>query len=47
MENAKAKKPDIKIFFCDVDETLVVNNEVPEINRQAIEKLRKEKNINL
>ena len=38
-------KNDIQILFCDVDETLVVNNEVPEINRLAIEKLRKTKNI--
>lgn len=38
-------KNDIQILFCDVDETLVVNNEVPEINRLAIEKLRKKKNI--
>ena len=45
MENSQSKKPDIKILFCDVDETLVVKNEVPEMNRQAIEKLRKEKNI--
>ena len=45
MENAQEKKENIKILFCDVDETLVVKNEVPEINRQAIEKMRKEKNI--
>ena len=38
-------KPDIKIVFCDLDETLVVKNSVPESNRQAIEKLRKETNI--
>jgi Cof subfamily protein (haloacid dehalogenase superfamily) len=38
-------KPDIKIVFCDLDETLVVKNAVPESNRQAIEKLRKETNI--
>lgn len=45
MENKQEKKQNIKILFCDVDETLVVKNEVPEINRQAIEKMRKEKNI--
>ena len=39
------KKKNIKILFSDVDETLVVNNEVPEINLKAIEKMRKEKNI--
>lgn len=38
-------KNNIQILFCDVDETLVVNNEVPEFNRLAIEKLRKTKNI--
>ncbi len=45
MENKQEKKQNIKILFCDVDETLVVKNEVPEINRKAIEKMRKEKNI--
>ena len=45
MENDKIKKINIKILFCDVDETLVVKNEVPEMNRKAIEKMRKEKNI--
>ena len=44
METNKLKER-IKILFCDVDETLVVNNEVPEFNRLAIEKMRKEKNI--
>jgi len=39
------KKQNIQILFCDVDETLVVKNEVPEMNRKAIEKMRKEKNI--
>ena len=38
-------KNNIQILFCDVDETLVVNNEVPEINRLAIEKMRKTKDI--
>jgi Cof subfamily protein (haloacid dehalogenase superfamily) len=45
MENNKTKKQNIQILFCDVDETLVVKNEVPEMNRKAIEKMRKEKNI--
>ena len=45
MENSKINKENIKILFCDVDETLVVKNQVPDFNRKAIEKLRKEKNI--
>ena len=45
MENNQMKKQNIQILFCDVDETLVVKNEVPEMNRKAIEKMRKEKNI--
>jgi len=45
MENNQAKKQNIQIFFCDVDETLVVNGEVPEMNKKAIERMRKEKNI--
>ena len=45
MENDRTKKLDIKILFCDVDDTLVVKNEVPEMNKLAIEKMRKEKNI--
>lgn len=45
MENEQVKKDNIKILFCDVDETLVVKNEVPDYNKKAIEKLRKEKNI--
>ena len=34
-------KNKIKIVFCDVDETLVVKNSVPECNREAIANLRK------
>jgi len=45
MENNQMKKHNIQILFCDVDETLVVKNEVPEMNKKAIEKMRKEKNI--
>ena len=45
MDKEPKKKDNIKILFCDVDETLVVNNEVPEFNRLAIEKLKKTKNI--
>ena len=45
MENSKTKKKNIQIFFCDVDETLVVNSVVPEMNKKAIERMRKEKNI--
>ena len=45
MENNKIKKQNIQILFCDLDETLVVKNDVPETNRKAIEKMRKEKNI--
>ena len=45
MEKESQKKDNIKILFCDVDETLVVNNEVPEFNRLSIEKMRKTKNI--
>ena len=45
MEKNITKKQNIQILFCDVDETLVVKNEVPEMNRKAIEKMRKEKNI--
>lgn len=37
----KNLKNEIKIFFCDVDETLVVKNSVPEFNREAISKLHK------
>ena len=37
----KNLKNEIKIFFCDVDETLVVKNSVPEFNREAISNLRK------
>ena len=37
----KQLKEEIKIIFCDVDETLVVKNEVPECNKEAIENLRK------
>ena len=37
----KNLKNQIKIFFCDVDETLVVNNTVPECNLEAITNLRK------
>jgi len=44
METNKLKEK-VQILFCDVDETIVVNNEVPEFNRLAIEKMRKEKNI--
>jgi len=44
----KNLKNEIKIFFCDVDETLVVKNSVPEFNREAISKLHKiNPNINL
>ena len=32
---------EIKILFCDVDETLVVKNEVPEFNKEAISNLKK------
>ena len=39
------KKENIQILFCDVDETLAVNCQVPEMNKKAIERLRKEKNI--
>ena len=39
--NYKNLKDETKIVFCDVDETLVVNNSVPECNREAIAKLRK------
>lgn len=45
MEKENLKKNNIKILFCDVDETLVVKNEVPEFNKLAIEKMRKTKNI--
>ena len=45
MEKDKLKKDNIKIFFCDVDETLVFQNRVSEQNLAAIEKMRKEKNI--
>ena len=37
----KNLKNEIKIIFSDVDETLVVKNEVPECNREAIANLRK------
>ena len=37
----KNLKNEIKILFCDVDETLVVNNSVPECNKEAISKLKK------
>ena len=39
--NHKNLKDETKIIFCDVDETLVVNNSVPECNREAIAKLWK------
>jgi Cof subfamily protein (haloacid dehalogenase superfamily) len=45
MENDQTKKHNIQIFFCDIDETLAVNSQVPEINKKAIERMRKEKNI--
>ncbi len=34
-------KKDIKIIFCDVDETLVYKNTVPQPNIEAIDKLVK------
>ena len=37
----KYLKDQIKLFFCDVDETLAVKNSVPECNRDAISNLRK------
>ena len=37
----KNLKNEIKIVFCDVDETLAVKNSVPEYNREAISNLRK------
>ena len=37
----KYLKDQIKLFFCDVDETLAVKNSVPECNREAISNLRK------
>lgn len=41
-EKEKTKlENEIKIVFCDVDETLVVKNEVPECNKEAIEDLKK------
>ena len=43
--NKESLKNNIQILFCDVDETLVVNNEVPEFNKLSIEKMRKTKNI--
>ena len=39
-DNKETLNGKIKIIFCDVDETLVVNNEVPKCNLKAIEKLR-------
>jgi len=45
MENNQAKKQNIQILFSDVDETLAVNSQVPEMNKKAIERMRKEKNI--
>ena len=45
MENNPAKKQNIQILFSDVDETLAVNSQVPEMNKKAIERMRKEKNI--
>jgi len=45
MENNPAKKQNIQILFSDVDETLAVNSRVPEMNKKAIERMRKEKNI--
>ena len=41
----KNLKNEIKIIFSDVDETLVVKNEVPECNREAIANLRKKNDI--
>ena len=40
-EQTKSLKDQIKIVFCDVDETLVAKNSVPECNREAISNLRK------
>ena len=41
-EKEKTKlENEIKIVFCDVDETLVVKNEVPECNKEAIADLKK------
>ena len=37
----KKLENEIKILFCDVDETLVVKNAVPEFNKEAISNLRK------
>jgi hypothetical protein len=40
-EQTKSLKDQIKMVFCDVDETLVAKNSVPECNREAISNLRK------
>ena len=40
-EQTKSLKGQIKMVFCDVDETLVAKNSVPECNREAISNLRK------
>ena len=40
-EQTKSLKDKIKMVFCDVDETLVAKNSVPECNREAISNLRK------
>ena len=38
-------KKEIKIIFCDVDETLVYKNTVPQANADAIDKLTKNTDI--
>ena len=38
------KKKNIKLVFSDLDDTLIVNNKIPEFNREAILKL-KEKGV--